>query len=173
MGVISSIQKNYIFISKQLEFTAHLLKGSLLDNFCLQDQSWFLIVFKILVPTELLSMPEWFVHDSEMESVYFSESLDELICLCSDRVKFLFLWLQFSKFILSTLQHYKLNDNSGTAYIANLTGDGEKDRRYFAKFLTSQKLLELQLSDSNFRRYVLVQFLILFQYLTSPVKSKP
>ncbi|KAK7574093.1 hypothetical protein V9T40_011284 [Parthenolecanium corni] len=83
-------------------------------------------------------------------------------------------WIMFtsySKFILSTLQHYKLSDSSGTAYIATLTGDS--DRRYFAKFLTSQKLLELQLSDSNFRRYVLVQFLILFQYLTLPVKSKP
>ncbi|XP_054712418.1 THO complex subunit 1-like [Uloborus diversus] len=43
---------------------------------------------------------------------------------------------------------------------------------YFAKYLTSPKLLELELSDSHFRRYVLVQFLILFQYLTSPVKFK-
>jgi len=32
--------------------------------------------------------------------------------------------------------------------------------------------LQLQLSDSNFRRYVLVQFLILFQYLKSSVKFK-
>ncbi|XP_063215870.1 THO complex subunit 1 isoform X2 [Bacillus rossius redtenbacheri] len=45
-------------------------------------------------------------------------------------------------------------------------------QHYFAKFLTSQKLLELQLSDANFRRYVLLQFLILFQYLHSPVKFK-
>uniref|UniRef100_A0A1B6EI84 Death domain-containing protein n=1 Tax=Cuerna arida TaxID=1464854 RepID=A0A1B6EI84_9HEMI len=43
---------------------------------------------------------------------------------------------------------------------------------YFAKFLTNQKLLELQLSDINFRRYVLVQFLILFQYLNATVKFK-
>ncbi|XP_042897410.1 THO complex subunit 1 isoform X4 [Parasteatoda tepidariorum] len=43
---------------------------------------------------------------------------------------------------------------------------------YFAKYLTSPKLLELELSDSHFRRYVLVQFLILFQYLTSPVRFK-
>jgi len=32
--------------------------------------------------------------------------------------------------------------------------------------------LALQLSDSNFRRSVLVQFLILFQYLSSTVKFK-
>lgn len=43
---------------------------------------------------------------------------------------------------------------------------------YFAKYLTNQKLLELQLSDSNFRRYILIQFLILFQYLTASVRFK-
>ncbi|XP_048255677.1 THO complex subunit 1-like [Haliotis rufescens] len=43
---------------------------------------------------------------------------------------------------------------------------------FFAKYLTSEKLLDLQLSDSNFRRYVLVQFLILFQYLNLQVKFK-
>lgn len=47
-----------------------------------------------------------------------------------------------------------------------------EDTHYYAKYLTNQKLLELQLSDSNFRRYVLVQFLILFQYLKSTVKFK-
>ena len=44
--------------------------------------------------------------------------------------------------------------------------------QYFAKYLTNQNLLQLQLSDSNFRRYILVQFLILFQYLQSSVKFK-
>lgn len=43
---------------------------------------------------------------------------------------------------------------------------------YFAKYLTNQKLLELQLCDSNFRRCILIQFLILFQYLTADVKFK-
>lgn len=43
---------------------------------------------------------------------------------------------------------------------------------FFAKFLTNPKLLTLQLSDSNFRRSVLVQFLILFQYLQLTVKFK-
>lgn len=45
-------------------------------------------------------------------------------------------------------------------------------QHFFAKFLTNPKLLALQLSDSNFRRSVLVQFLILFQYLTTTVKFK-
>lgn len=46
------------------------------------------------------------------------------------------------------------------------------ERNYFPKYLTSQKLLELQLCDSNFRRNVLIQFLILFQYLIGKVKFK-
>ncbi len=50
-----------------------------------------------------------------------------------------------------------------------LTGNVQQ---YFAKYLTSQNLLELQLSDSNFRRFVLIQFLIMFQYLDAPVKFK-
>merc|ERR1740128_1528718 len=45
-------------------------------------------------------------------------------------------------------------------------------QQYFAKYLTSLNLLELQLSDSNFRRYILLQFLIMFQYLDTPVKFK-
>ena len=46
------------------------------------------------------------------------------------------------------------------------------DSKYFAKFLTSIKLMNLQLSDNHFRRYILIQILILFQYLTSDIKFK-
>nr|CAG4638322.1 EOG090X0324 [Cyclestheria hislopi] len=59
----------------------------------------------------------------------------------------------------------------GETEIANL-GKATRIQQYFAKYLTSQKLLELQLGDSNFRRYVLLQFLIMFQYLDAPVKFK-
>jgi len=48
----------------------------------------------------------------------------------------------------------------------------EQNIHYFPKYLTNQKLLELQLSDVNFRRYILLQFLLLFQYLDAPVKFK-
>lgn len=85
-------------------------------------------------------------------------------------------WLMFSthsKYVLNTLKHYKLDGMSAKSSVSSLLQENENEHRYFAKFLTNQKLLELQLSDSNFRRYVLVQFLILFQYLTSTVKSKP
>ena len=50
--------------------------------------------------------------------------------------------------------------------------DQEEEKKYFAKYLTNQNLLQLQLSDSNFRRYILIQFLILLQYLKSSVKFK-
>jgi len=43
---------------------------------------------------------------------------------------------------------------------------------YFAKYLTNRRLLELQMSDPSFRRYFLVQLLIILQYLTVPVKFK-
>ncbi|KAI5615218.1 THO complex subunit 1, partial [Silurus asotus] len=33
-------------------------------------------------------------------------------------------------------------------------------------------LMDLQLSDSNFRRHILLQYLILFQYLKGQVKFK-
>ncbi|CAG0893297.1 unnamed protein product [Darwinula stevensoni] len=45
-------------------------------------------------------------------------------------------------------------------------------QNYFPKYLTNGKLLDLQLNDGKFRRYVLVQFIIIFHYLQSPVKFK-
>ena len=47
-----------------------------------------------------------------------------------------------------------------------------QESHYFAKFLTSEKLMNLQLHDAHFRRHLLLQCLILFQYLTSDVKFK-
>ena len=52
------------------------------------------------------------------------------------------------------------------------SAEGYKESHYFAKFLTSEKLMNLQLRDSHFRRHILIQCLILFQYLTSSVKFK-
>uniref|UniRef100_A0A915L0S9 THO complex subunit 1 n=1 Tax=Romanomermis culicivorax TaxID=13658 RepID=A0A915L0S9_ROMCU len=63
------------------------------------------------------------------------------------------------------LQSMELDEKS------NLPTDSKR-RPYFAKYLTSQKLLQLQLCDNNFRRYVLTQFLILFQFLTIDARFK-
>lgn len=70
------------------------------------------------------------------------------------------------------LQKSKMNRLKPVTASTNVEMHETKEQHYFAKFLTNQKLLELQLSDSNFRRCVLIQFLILFQYLTSSVKFK-
>ncbi|XP_049874570.1 THO complex subunit 1 isoform X2 [Pectinophora gossypiella] len=76
----------------------------------------------------------------------------------------------FSSYKLEAVELQKSKLNRLKTVSAELTES--KEQHYFAKFLTNQKLLELQLSDSNFRRCVLIQFLILFQYLTSTVKFK-
>lgn len=78
--------------------------------------------------------------------------------------------------VLSAFSSFKLEEQRSypATYVkveSSMEGS-HKETHYFAKYLTNQKLLELQLSDSNFRRYVLLQFLILFQYLNSTVKFK-
>ncbi|ENN77692.1 hypothetical protein YQE_05766, partial [Dendroctonus ponderosae] len=82
---------------------------------------------------------------------------------CYDKVQ----WKVFcthSMNILNTFQGIKLDYVNSSDQTSNVG--------YFAKYLTSQKLLDLQLHDVSFRRSVLLQFLIVFQYLTSSVKFK-
>lgn len=92
-------------------------------------------------------------------------------------------WKKFtsqSSDVLSAFKSFKLEDAEQSQLASDdrdvlMTGDGEKPEEtdhFFAKFLTNPKLLSLQLSDSNFRRTVLVQYLILFQYLLATVKFK-
>lgn len=79
-------------------------------------------------------------------------------------------WKNFTDCANETIElfsNFKI-DNSN----CNLHALDSQDRNYFPKYLTSQKLLELQLCDSNFRRNILIQFLILFQYLIGKIKSK-
>lgn len=59
-----------------------------------------------------------------------------------------------------------------TSLSGSASAEDYKESHYFAKFLTSEKLMNLQLRDSHFRRHILIQCLILFQYLTSDVKFK-
>ncbi|XP_035207983.1 THO complex subunit 1-like isoform X2 [Stegodyphus dumicola] len=84
-------------------------------------------------------------------------------------------WRQFTNFtsdILVAFGSFKSDGSSSSKWKDAKLSSPNGACFYFAKYLTSPKLLELELSDSHFRRYVLVQFLILFQYLTSPVKFK-
>ncbi|XP_075979024.1 THO complex 1-like protein Hpr1 isoform X2 [Anticarsia gemmatalis] len=78
----------------------------------------------------------------------------------------------FSSYKLEAIEIQKSKLNRIKAMNVDVEMQEAKEQHYFAKFLTNQKLLELQLSDSNFRRCVLIQFLILFQYLTTTVKFK-
>ena len=47
-----------------------------------------------------------------------------------------------------TLQSFKLDPTSGKSSVPG----GQEAEHYFAKYLTNMNLLQLQLSDSNFRR---------------------
>lgn len=99
---------------------------------------------------------------------------------CYDKQKWL-TFARFSKDVLETFKSFKIDSVAGKKKAcedpdASMDGGSSsqdsKQHSYFAKYLTNQNLLQLQLSDSNFRRYILVQFLILFQYLQSTVKFK-
>eukprot|EP00026_Physarum_polycephalum_P001811 Phypoly_transcript_01814.p1 GENE.Phypoly_transcript_01814~~Phypoly_transcript_01814.p1 ORF type:complete len:641 (-),score=169.30 Phypoly_transcript_01814:60-1982(-) len=52
---------------------------------------------------------------------------------------------------------------------SNLEDVVQQQNHYFTKYLTSSNLIKLQLKDSSFRRHILVQLLILFQALNTPV----
>ncbi|XP_076462348.1 THO complex subunit 1-like [Babylonia areolata] len=79
-------------------------------------------------------------------------------------------FVMYSDEVLTAFSSCKLDDLLSQR--KKLTRRDDQSANFFAKYLTSEKLLDLQLSDSNFRRYVLVQFLILFQYLTATVRFK-
>nr|CAG4640713.1 EOG090X0324 [Eulimnadia texana] len=94
-------------------------------------------------------------------------------------------WKKFCTFtndVLSAFASIKLDYRRRDPTESSKVEDAEKmeiagsrihsREHFFAKYLTNQKLLELQLGDSNFRRYILLQFLIMFQYLEATVKFK-
>ncbi|XP_003382878.1 PREDICTED: THO complex subunit 1-like [Amphimedon queenslandica] len=96
-------------------------------------------------------------------------------CFHSDR------WKKFTGTVQEVLQSfssYKLEDIQSKRRKLQSSDEGMDtlspytSSHYFTKYLTSENLLSLQLSDSHFRRHVLIQFLILFQYLTGDVKFK-
>ncbi|KAF7645086.1 hypothetical protein LDENG_00210430 [Lucifuga dentata] len=86
-----------------------------------------------------------------------------------------FSWMTFLKFsdeTLAVFKSYKLDDMQASKRKLEELRTSGGEHIYFAKFLTSEKLMDLQLSDSNFRRHILLQYLILFQYLKGQVKFK-
>uniref|UniRef100_A0A8C2GT22 THO complex 1 n=1 Tax=Cyprinus carpio TaxID=7962 RepID=A0A8C2GT22_CYPCA len=86
-----------------------------------------------------------------------------------------FSWMTFLKYsdeTLAVFKSFKLDDMQASKRKLEEMRTAGGDHVYFAKFLTSEKLMDLQLSDSNFRRHILLQYLILFQYLKGQVKFK-
>ena len=111
----------------------------------------------------------------------------------------LIIFFQHATDVLNTFKSYKVDVISGKKKRRQNEVDTSAEK-FFAKYLTNQNLLQLQLSDSNFRRCnifpfafldtsiffpsnqisrflfyfsdLLIQFLILFQYLKSTVKFK-
>nr|CAD2158861.1 unnamed protein product [Meloidogyne enterolobii] len=62
---------------------------------------------------------------------------------------------------------FKNNSNIGQRLNVDLS-----ERTFCAKYLTSEKLFPFQMSDSQFRRYFLLQFLIISNYLASRTRPK-
>ncbi|XP_067109303.1 THO complex subunit 1 [Osmerus mordax] len=86
-----------------------------------------------------------------------------------------FSWMTFLKYsdeTLAVFKSFKLDDMQASKRKLEELRTSGGEHVYFAKFLTSEKLMDLQLSDSNFRRHILLQYLILFQYLKGQVKFK-
>ncbi|KAM5551513.1 THO complex subunit 1 [Rosa sericea] len=78
-------------------------------------------------------------------------------------------WQKFTSslmVVLNTFEAQPLSDEEGDAN--NL----EESANFSIKYLTSSKLMGLELKDPSFRRHILVQCLILFDYLKAPGKSE-
>ncbi|MED6170736.1 suppressor of the transcriptional defect of hpr1 by overexpression [Stylosanthes scabra] len=78
-------------------------------------------------------------------------------------------WQKFASslsVVLNTFEAQPLSDEEGDAN--NLE---EEAVNFSIKYLTSSKLMGLELKDPSFRRHILVQCLILFDYLKAPGKG--
>ncbi|XP_057976319.1 THO complex subunit 1 [Malania oleifera] len=78
-------------------------------------------------------------------------------------------WQKFTSslmVVLNTFEAQPLSDEVGNAN--NLE---EEAATFSIKYLTSSKLMGLELKDPSFRRHILVQCLILFNYLKAPGKN--
>ena len=154
----------------------------------IQLSSRLQLVQEILVAPRLFPQSEPVLHENPLENVLFGKLAPKLsvsyfcICVMSLRIStFICVIPQHTNDVLSAFSTIKLEERRHDSKpkgeeAMEVEDSGAADinpvQQYFAKYLTSQNLLELQLGDSNFRRYVLIQFLIMFQYLEAPVKFK-
>ncbi|XP_004230044.1 THO complex subunit 1 isoform X3 [Solanum lycopersicum] len=97
-------------------------------------------------------------------------SLQEYFCNPPSLINAPGKWHKFTSsltLVLNTFEAQPLSDEEGNAH--NLEDDAAT---FNIKYLTSSKLMGLELKDPSFRRHVLVQCLILFDYLKAPGKSE-
>jgi hypothetical protein len=83
--------------------------------------------------------------------------------------------LQNADDVLSAFLDFERDSVAGRSYADRKASTFEQAREYlFPKYPTTHNLLKLQLkcAYSDFRRFVLVHFLILFQSLQSSVKIR-
>ncbi|BES92567.1 THO complex subunit [Nesidiocoris tenuis] len=107
-----------------------------------------------------------------LDSIFYSQfwALQEFFrspTLCYNKNQ----WKEFVKnteAVLTVLKNIKLEWEPNTSVEVT-----KKHQTFFTKFLTNQKLLLLQLSDTDFTRTIYLQFLILFQFFSAQVKTKP
>ena len=88
-------------------------------------------------------------------------------------------WLNFRAtvlFLTNIFETFPLDEHDAVQAkldrIDAMDAEDVEDEVFFNKYLTNEKLLDLQLSDPTFRRCVITQMLITFQYLLSPAKVK-
>ncbi|KAK9505249.1 hypothetical protein O3M35_009342 [Rhynocoris fuscipes] len=110
----------------------------------------------------------------KLDSTFYSKfwSLQEYFRspnLCYNKAQ----WKEFvinTNSVLSVFKNFKLAPVESQDWCGFISEPDEQE--FITKFLTNQKLLLHQLEDSNFRRTIYIQFLILFQFLTAQVKTK-
>lgn len=97
-------------------------------------------------------------------------SLQEYFCNPTVLLQYGTKWQTFSSslgVVLSTFEAQPLGgDDESLGHL-----DESDNTAFKIKYLTSSKLMSLELKDSSFRRHILVQCLIIFDYLKTPSKT--
>ncbi|KAL1207916.1 THO complex subunit 1 [Cardamine amara subsp. amara] len=96
-------------------------------------------------------------------------SLQESFCNPASLTSASTKWQKFSSslaVVLNTFDAQPLSEEEGEANSLE-----EEAATFNIKYLTSSKLMGLELKDSSFRRHILLQCLILFDYLRAPGKN--
>ncbi|KAL3676036.1 hypothetical protein R1sor_025984 [Riccia sorocarpa] len=98
-------------------------------------------------------------------------SLQEHFCNPAYLVQYPARWQAFSSSLSTVLQTFEAqplgDEDESSSHL-----DEDDDATFNIKYLTSSNLLSLELKDPGFRRHILVQCLIVFDYLKTPGKTE-